>query len=551
MRQSEALQILKTGANVFLTGEPGSGKSHTINAYVAWLREHGIEPAITASTGIAATHIQGLTIHAWSGIGIREYLSPEDIDYMTSKEYVVKRIQKTAVLIIDEVSMLSGETLDMVDEVCRACKRNEYPFGGMQVVLVGDFFQLPPIARPGKAVSFAFRSKAWRDLKPITCYLSEQHRQDDNVFLSVLSAIRANTWDQSDVSRILARESEEDGLDEDVPRLHTHNVDVDRVNGERLEALPGSGSKYVMDSMGPDAMVGGLKRGCLSPETLTLKVGAVVMSTKNQQGLGLVNGTLAVVTGFERGTQYPVIETRDGRTVTVPPTDWAIEQEGKVRARITQVPLRLAWAVTIHKSQGMSMDAAAIDLSRSFEYGQGYVALSRVRTLEGIHLLGFREEALQMHPEVLAMDETFREESRTAAHAFGELEETGQRTDMEHAFIKAAGGTLEKVEKKVKVHTHDQTLALLQQGKSFKQIVTARKLTPGTIAEHLQKLVQTGKITTQDVKALMPAKLQKALPHIRLVFDALGTERLTAVHTKLKGAYTFDELKLARAAYEA
>lgn len=551
MRQSEALQILKTGANVFLTGEPGSGKSHTINAYVAWLRSHGIEPAITASTGIAATHIQGLTIHAWSGIGIREYLSPEDIDYITSKEYVVKRIQKTSVLIIDEVSMLSGETLDMVDEVCRACKRSEYPFGGMQVVLVGDFFQLPPISRPGKNVSFAFRSKAWHELKPITCYLSEQHRQDDDVFLRVLSAIRSNAWDQSDVSRILVRECDESGLEEDVPRLYTHNVDVDRVNAERLEKLPGTGTRFNMESMGPDAMVSGLKRGCLSPEALALKVGAVVMSTKNQQSLGLVNGTLATVTGFERGTNHPIIETRDGRTVTVPPADWAIEQEGKVRARITQVPLRLAWAVTVHKSQGMSMDAAAIDLSRSFEYGQGYVALSRVRTLDGIYLLGFREEALQMHPEVLAKDEQLREESRVAAHAFEELEETGQRKEMEESFIKAAGGTLEEGGKKAKLSTYDQTLELLAQGKSVKQISTARKLTTGTIAEHLLKLVQSGKIPPERVVTAMPAKLQKALPHINLAFDALGTERLTAVHTKLKGKYTFDELKLARAAYES
>jgi len=307
MKQVDALQILKTGANVFLTGEPGSGKSHTVNAYVAWLRSHGIEPAITASTGIAATHIHGLTIHAWSGIGIREYLTPADVDMIAGKEHVAKRIGKTNVLIIDEISMLSGETLAMVEMVCREVKRNDLPFGGMQVVLVGDFFQLPPISRPGKPASFSFSSPVWQKANPIVCYLSEQHRQDDGTFLNVLSAIRSGLWDQSDVSRILARETDADGLPEDVPLLHTHNVDVDRVNGEKLNELSGAAHTYRMESMGADALVGGLKRGCLSPESLTLKDGAVVMCTKNQQALGLVNGTLGTVIGFEAGTNFPMI----------------------------------------------------------------------------------------------------------------------------------------------------------------------------------------------------------------------------------------------------
>ncbi len=552
MRQADALNILKTGANVFLTGEPGSGKSHTVNAYVAWLRSHGIEPAITASTGIAATHIHGLTIHAWSGIGIREYLSPADLDMIAGKEHVAKRVGKTAVLIIDEISMLSGETLGMVEMVCREVKRNDLPFGGMQVVLVGDFFQLPPISRPGKTASFAFQTSAWQKLNPLVCYLSEQHRQDDGAFLNVLSAIRAGSWDQSDVSRILARETDTDGLPDDVPLLHTHNMDVDRVNGEKLNQLPGKGHVYHMDSMGADPLVQGLKRGCLSPETLMLKEGAVVMCTKNQQGLGLVNGTLGIVLGFEKGTDFPMVQTYDDRIITIPPTDWAIEQEGKVRAKISQVPLRLAWAVTIHKSQGMSMDAAAIDLSRAFEYGQGYVALSRVRTIEGVHLLGFREESLHMHPAVVTRDSGFRDESDAAANAFIELEESGQREVMEKNFILASGGTLEVSKdgtKKVRISTHDLTLGLVQEGKSFKEIVKARGLTEGTVTDHIEKLRQGGRISAEDVEELLPAALLKALPHIHLAFDAMGAEKLAPLYEKFDHKYTYDEIRLARAAY--
>src|SRR3989344_2151616 len=133
MTQDEALSILKTGANVFLTGEPGAGKTFTINKFVSYLRERDIEPAITASTGIAATHIGGMTIHSWSGIGIKESLNDYDLDRIASNEYIHKRVLKTRVLIIDEISMLRSETLSMLDAIYREIKQNEEPFGGMQI----------------------------------------------------------------------------------------------------------------------------------------------------------------------------------------------------------------------------------------------------------------------------------------------------------------------------------------------------------------------------------------------------------------------------------
>ena len=156
MTQHETLTILKTGANVFLTGEPGSGKTYAVNQYVAYLREHGIQPAVTASTGIAATHIGGMTVHSWSGIGVAELLSEADLAMICGRSKVRRRIAGASVLVIDEVSMLSGTTLSMVDLVCRRIRENQFPFGGLQVVLVGDFFQLPPVARQGKNISFAY-----------------------------------------------------------------------------------------------------------------------------------------------------------------------------------------------------------------------------------------------------------------------------------------------------------------------------------------------------------------------------------------------------------
>lgn len=548
MIQSDALAILQTGANVFLTGEPGSGKTHTVNAYVAWLRSHGIEPSITASTGIAATHVGGMTIHSWSGIGIANHMTPELLDAIVSKEHVVKRLQKAKVLIIDEVSMLSGHVLSMVDEVLREARHSDLPMGGIQLVLVGDFFQLPPVSRG--ATLFAFQSPAWKLINPIVCYLSEQHRQDDEAFLMVLAAIRSGEWDHTHVSHITARETEHDGVPDDVPRLFTHNADVDRINEEKLAALPGNAHRYIMNAMGPAVMTEALKRGCLSPEILSLKEGAVVMCTKNNPALGYANGTLGSVIGFEAGTDYPIIETYDGREMVIQPLDWAVEENGKVRAKLSQVPLRLAWAITIHKSQGQSLDAAAIDLSRTFEFGQGYVALSRVRRLDGISLLGWSEHAMRVHPEVLSADQGFKRSSELAARTFEALEATGERSEMEARFITASGGVLEALEEGVarapKKSTYDETLACIEEGLTLEEVCMKRGLTQGTICDHLEKLLMMKRIGTDEVEALIPAPIKKAMPKIRVAFDAKGIDKLAPVFAALKGKYSYDDLKLAR-----
>jgi len=427
MTQGEALAVLKTGANVYLTGEPGSGKTHTINEFVAWLRASGIEPSVTAATGIAATHVGGLTLHSWSGIGIAESLSRADVDRIAGKEHIAKRIMKAKVLIIEEISMLSSATFEMADAVCREVRRVDKPFGGLTVVLVGDFFQLPPVARRSfseggrsREVQFAYVSPTWRDLNLITCYLTEQYRQDDIDFLQVLSAIRSGEVEEMHHERLMARSAGVSELPLDTPKLFSHNADVDRINADELARLPGKAKRFHMTSRGKDSLVQGLIRGCLSPEVLELKEGAAVMFTKNSfppAGAGrqgrFVNGTLGLVTGFG-ADGMPIVKTKDGLKITAEPMEWQLEEQGKVKASISQIPLRLAYAMTVHKSQGMSMDAAIMDLSKAFEYGQGYVALSRVRRLSGVHLTGLNARALEVHPEILKKDRDFRAASEAA-----------------------------------------------------------------------------------------------------------------------------------------
>ncbi len=458
MTQEQALNILKTGANVFLTGEPGSGKTHTINNFVGYLRACDVEPAITASTGIAATHIGGMTIHSWSGIGIKTKLDKYDLDKIASSEYIVKRVNRTKVLIIDEISMLSANMLDMLDLVCREIKQNAESFGGIQIILVGDFFQLPPIVKndyekDNKQISltaeallpriFAYDSGAWERSHLVTCYLTEQYRQDDADFLSLLSGIRANNFSPEHSKHLNKRQIDQEDMPENVTKLFSHNVDVDRVNSNELAKLDGETKIFKMNSSGNEKLVEVMKKGCLSPENLELKIDAVVMCTKNNQKEHFVNGTLGVVVGFDEFNGYPIIKNRNGRNITIAPMDWTVEENGKIRAQITQVPLRLAWAMTVHKSQGMSMDAAVMDLSQVFEYGQGYVALSRVRRLSGLYLLGLNEQALKVHPEILKKDVDFKNKSAETIEVFGKISEA-ELKKMHDNFVMACGGKVKK-----------------------------------------------------------------------------------------------------------
>ncbi|MHB1117964.1 MAG: helix-turn-helix domain-containing protein [Minisyncoccota bacterium] len=544
MRQSEALEILKMGHNAFITGAAGSGKTHLLNEYITYLREHGASLGITASTGIAATHMGGQTIHAWSGLGIRDVLTPYDLEAMEEKQYLWKRFEEARVLIIDEISMLHHFRLDLVEEIARFFKRNNKPFGGMQVILCGDFFQLPPVSRAGEErAHFAYHAKAWQDLNLKICYLEEQHRQNDDAYLEVLNAIRDNAVHPALIDRLNTRRGERTNETTERTKLYTHNIDVDTENMRELEKLPGEMFEYHMTSKGKENLVAMLKKGCLAPEVLRLKKGARVMMVKNNFEEKYANGTLGTV--VECDEWGITVETIAGRSIVIKPASWKIEEDGKIKAEITQYPLRLAWAITVHKSQGMSLDNAEVDLTQAFEKGMGYVALSRVRTLEGLSFKGMNATALAVDEEVLEIDRDFRAQSNEHASLLREQADN-ERVRLQKEFIERIAP--HGVAKMKKPDTLEETKRLVHEGKTLAEIAALRDLKEGTIIDHLEKLKEREPNFELSAieKTFSKTRLQKITQALIKSGMEGGVYRLTPAKAILGDDFSFEEIRIAR-----
>lgn len=449
MQQNLALEILLSGESAFVTGPAGSGKTFLLNQFVRLAKHEGKHVSVTASTGIAATHLGGTTIHSWSGIGVHDYLPNGFFERLSKGRREI--IEKTDVLVIDEISMLHDYRLDMVDEICRIVrKKPDEAFGGLQVVMSGDFFQLPPVNRRGQDVSggFVTNSTAWRELDPTVIYLIEQHRQEDAELLDILGSMRTGEIRRHHAEQLLERVGTGDEAEE-LTELHTTNVDVDTINARKLAELPGDTVRYAATHTGGANYVENLSRSILAPATLELKQGALVMAVRNDQARRYANGSIGKIVAFEPGSDYPVVQFHNGREVTMAPETWELRDGDKKRASITQIPLRLAWAITIHKSQGMTLDAARIDLRRAFVEGMGYVALSRVRSLGKLHLHGINRMALQTSPEAREIDERLRTRSESDLVKFDHLLENAKQRDVSPPpkNSKGSSGWREKIEK--------------------------------------------------------------------------------------------------------
>lgn len=497
MKQATALTLLKSGKNVFLTGSAGAGKTYVLNQYIQYLRERNVPVAVTASTGIAATHMNGMTIHGWSGIGIKDTLTDSDLRNMREKKYLKDKLENAKVLIIDEISMLHKRQLDLVNTVLKFFKNPTLPFGGVQVIFSGDFFQLPPVGNASETPreKFAFMAKAWVEAQLAICYLTEQHRQEDNELNKILNEIRSGQV--SDASIALLQAASQNVLDtiEDPPKLYSHNRDVSLLNITKLRDLPGISKLYTARTKGNTKLLEVLKKSVRAETQLELKKGAKVMFVKNNYEAGYINGTLGEVVDYSE-EKLPIVKLTDGNRMTVVQEEWAIEDDkGNALASFSQLPLRLAWAITVHKSQGMTLVAAEVDLSKSFEKGQGYVALSRLKNLKGLQLVGFNNTALQVDNLAFRADQRFQELSTEEEGRFKQLDLEKKAV----AFIKHCGGLSDpkdikrfknkKKEKKLpKQSTYTITKDYILKELSIEEIAEERGLSEGTIMGHFEKI---------------------------------------------------------------
>lgn len=488
------------GESVLLTGPAGSGKTFVLNQFIRLAKAEGKHVSVTATTGLAATHLGGTTIHSWAGIGVNDYLPQGFVDHLAKGRREI--IEKTDTLIIDEISMLHDYRLDMIDEVCRLVRRKDEPFGGIQIIMSGDFFQLPPINRgESRGGGFVVGSQVWRDLDPVICYLEEQYRQEDEVLLDILNSMRAGDLRRHHAEKLLARVEVSPPDADNLTELHTVNIDVDRINEARLDALSGDELVYTQTSTGSANYVENLQRSVLAPSVLRLKKGALVMAVKNAPDKKYANGSIGTVVDFEPVTEYPVVEFSSGRTVNMAPDTWELRDGDKKRASITQIPLRLAWAITVHKSQGMTLDAARIDLRKAFVEGMGYVALSRVKSIDNLYLHGINRMSLQVSSDALEIDGHLRGKAKQDRERFSHLEEKAQKRDIS-APVKSrkstgSGSWADKIAKMRETYPNayrpwaaedDETLKLeFQNGKSLRELSGMLGRHEGSIKMRLQK----------------------------------------------------------------
>lgn len=412
--QKRFSQEFFSGQNLLLTGEAGTGKSYLMRTLFDFVHDRGLSLAKTASTGVAAFNIGGQTIHSWAGLG----LADEDVQSIIVKCHKNKkaqaRMRAAKVLVIDEISMVKAELLDKLDLVMKYFRGSSRAFGGVQLVIVGDFMQLPPVWRKDEVKDFAFNSRSWHEANVKAIELKEKVRQDgDGQFAQLLSRIRRG--DASDLSLLTSRIDARFPSDEiEAVRIFCKNVDVNQFNQNRLNQLPGQIKSYRSKDSGQDYHIEYFNKNCPAPQNLELKIGAQVMLLANlNTERGFVNGSIGVVKAF--GPDGITVKFKNG-TILVAENEWEIKEQvvglnGQIRYKVVatriQFPLKLCWGVTVHKVQGATLDRAIIDMNEAFATGQVYVSLSRVRNLESLSIVDFPASAIRVNQECLSFYDSF------------------------------------------------------------------------------------------------------------------------------------------------
>ena len=419
------IALIEDGNNIFVTGGAGVGKSYTLNK----LKEkYDKKLHITSTTGISAINVNGQTLHSWAGIGLADKPVYEIVKKIRRKPTLYKTLLCCDMLAIDEISMLDNITFDYVSEVLKAVRENDKPFGGIQVLIFGDFFQLPPVRMKEDGKDFCFNCQAWKELNLKTVLLKEVKRQSEKELSEALNNVRIDKTSAEDLKVFYKRDVEPDyEAPKDILQIFGTNADADAYNSKCFNEIPerpytyeAKDELYIYNDIGEESVtvlntkditdknvskydLMALKKfneDCKAPEKLELKEGCRVMLLKNiDVKKGLANGSCGTIKQLTSGSIDILFD--NGVRANLLPVEFEYIKEGRTKIKRTQYPLRLAYGITIHKSQGMTFDKLVVNFNRIFDYGQAYVALSRTKTLEGLIIRGFDHNKIVANKEVV------------------------------------------------------------------------------------------------------------------------------------------------------
>ncbi|MFN7454888.1 MAG: DEAD/DEAH box helicase [Pseudobdellovibrionaceae bacterium] len=405
--QQTALEVLQSGENVFLTGGAGSGKSHLIRAFLSEMNLKTFP--ILASTGAAAVIVGGRTFHSFFGLGIMEGGPRATFEKARNDQKLLKRLNQVEGFIIDEISMIPSTALEVAESLCREARESSLPWGGLRVITVGDFAQLPPVTRTQQR-EWAFTSLAWEKSGFQICQLTHNQRvRDDHFFLDVLADVRQGLVTDR-VIEFLESKVRQDDEDDKSPRLFPRRDQSEIFNQRELDLLPDAEVRIPSIYLGAERFVEALKKSAPVPGEVVLKPGAYVLFLQNDPQKRWINGTRGIVSDIQ--PDKIIVRKTSGREVTVEKSQFSIQDsEGNVVASVIQFPLTLAYATTIHKSQGATLDRLWVDLSRLWEPGHAYVALSRLSDGAGLKLLGWSKRSFITDPQVLRFYQQIEKEN--------------------------------------------------------------------------------------------------------------------------------------------
>ena len=556
-KQELARQIINsTNANLFITGKAGTGKTN----FLKQISNDQIKNTVVLSpTGVAAINAGGSTIHSFFRFDQSYYIPDAHQEYPIEGDRL-QLIKALELIIIDEVSMVRADILDRIDDALRHYRCNQRPFGGVQMLLIGDILQLPPIER--QATDFLaehysslhfFQSKAFQKANFAMIVFEHVYRQENQDFVKLLNRVRIGREYNADLERLNQRLSEDfrPDINDGYVFIFTHNRDVEQFNRENLSSLVTGTTEYkgIVEGQFPQKMYP-------VDDNLQLKQNAQVMFIKNN-GTQYYNGLLGIVEELKENSV--IVRRLDNNiSVNVERVQWEnyeynlaereiIDDQGNTVTRktvekraigtFTQLPIKLAWAFTVHKSQGQTFDKVALDLHRAFEPGQAYVALSRCRSLEGLVLLKpIRRGDIKVDAESVQFEQFVRNNQAKDTFVADWRNENSNQNQYNTPIAnerKRGNSALVSYE-------------LFRQGKSPTQIAQERGLTEGTIISHLLEYVRRGEI--MDVEMVDVTKVRI----IRDYYSSIGINsqtRLNEVYEHFNGAYTYDELRIVKFTY--